>query len=213
MNKVTIIDYGLGNLYSIRRAIEHLGGQVDISDQPSVISSAKKLILPGVGAFGEGMSNLAKRGLIEPIKEHMACGKMLLGICLGMQLMMDESEEFGIHKGLGIIRGKVKRLSLYAGTEHYKIPHVGWSSISHPVSTENRWAAAILKDVPSGSFFYFVHSFAAIPDDVTATAAVTEYGGRSFSSVIVKKNFFGCQFHPEKSADAGLAVLKNFLTL
>lgn len=209
---VVIVDYGMGNLFSIERIINYLGGKAVISSQPSTVSSAKRLILPGVGAFGDGMDNLKKRGLVEPIRGYARSNRPLLGICLGMQLFMSESEEFGLHAGLDLIKGKVKRLAEPAPEdEFYKIPHVGWNSLDRPLEKTGYWQGTILENIQRGEFVYFVHSYAVIPDSFDAVLAETEYGNNRFCSALRRGNLFGCQFHPEISSEAGLRIMKNFL--
>jgi glutamine amidotransferase len=207
---VTIVDYGLGNLYSIRRAVEYLGGSAVIAEEPSLVAEAKRLILPGVGAFGKGMDNLIKMGLVDILKDFAASGRPMLGICLGMQLLMDESEELGRRKGLGIIRGKVVRLSGDSASVPCKIPHIGWNTVSR-ARPSGCWDGTILNGLPEGCFMYFVHSYAPAPSDSGDTISVTEYGGKVFSSAIQKGSVCGCQFHPERSASGGLMVLDNFI--
>lgn len=222
-SQVVIIDYGMGNLFSIKRALEYLGGSAVISFEPSVISSAKRAILPGVGAFGDGMENLRKRNLIEPIKEFVRSGKPFLGICLGMQLLMAEGEEFGLHKGLDLVPGKVKRFpdSSTQG-QIYKIPHVGWNSIVMPLWAKKtightksrdgcRWKGTIMDKIEEGAFMYFVHSYTAIPEFPQHLLAETNYGGNRFCSALRMDNLSGCQFHPEISGEVGLRVIREFL--
>jgi len=211
MNRtVAIVDYGLGNLYSIRRAIEYLGGTVIITADPEMIAEAGRMILPGVGAFGEGIANLEKKNLTGPVKEFAMTGRPLLGICLGMQLLMDGSEELGAHKGLGIIGGKVVRIPVQDAAAAYKIPHVGWNAVSAPNKTVT-WDDTVLKGVPGRTFMYFVHSYVPVPTEDRDILAVTRYGERDFCSVVQRGAICGCQFHPEKSGEAGLSILNNFL--
>lgn len=220
---VVIVDYGMGNLFSIERVINYLGGIPIISSKPSIISRAKRVILPGVGAFGDGMENLRKRGLIEPIKKFVHSGKLLLGICLGMQLFMSESEEFGLHLGLDLVRGRVKRLSEPQPKGSFcKIPHVGWNRLHSPAFTKgpkdsisfrsnNFFSGGILENIPEGAFVYFVHSYAVFPDTTSVILAETAYGNNRFCSVLQQYNLFGCQFHPEVSGGVGLRIIKNFI--
>lgn len=221
--EVVIIDYGMGNLFSIQRMVRHLGINVLISDDPGRIISAGHLILPGVGAFGDGIANLKARKLIEPITSFINSGRPFLGICLGMQLIMDSSEEFGFHQGLGIVHGSVKKISRpLAGGKSFKIPHIGWSQIFLPAhfkgkdSTHNLneyWNASILNGLPEGDFAYFVHSFIVVPQAEENILAESEYGNDRFCSVLRQNNIFGCQFHPEVSGETGLHILKEFLKL
>lgn len=221
--KVIIIDYGMGNLFSIQRMMRHLGINVLISDDPGQILSANYLVLPGVGAFGDGMANLKARKLIEPIVTFINSDRPFLGICLGMQLLMDSSEEFGFHQGLGIMHGSVKKISEpLAKGKFFKIPHIGWSQIHLPThlkgknnthNTSEYWNASILNGLPEGEFTYFVHSFIVIPQVEENILAESEYGNDRFCSVLRQKNIFGTQFHPEVSGKTGLYILKEFLKL
>lgn len=213
---LAIIDYGLGNLFSIKKALEYAGAKPLITDNPEEIKSADGLILPGVGAFSDGMKGLKKRNLIEPIKSFVAEGKPLFGICLGMQLLMAESEEFGRHKGLDLIKGRVIRLQEPKSKEGCKIPHIGWNKIQKPKSSlkiEKSWQATPLENIEDKDDFYFVHSYMIVPDDPSDITAVTEYGDNIFCSMISKGNIFGCQFHPEKSGEAGLKYYKNIIDI
>lgn len=206
---IIIIDYGLGNLNSVVRALVATGAIPRISSDLQELAAAEKLILPGVGAFEEGMKGLKKRNLIKLIKEHVQKGKYLMGLCLGMQLLFQESEEFGLHKGLSLINGKVKKLELK--DKSYKIPHVGWNQLIRPKG--QNWKDTILKNVKNKEMAYFVHSYAPFPKNKEFILAQTEYGGEIFCSVVAHKNVMGTQFHPEKSADVGQRILKNFLKL
>lgn len=200
---ITIVDYNMGNLRSVSKAIEHLGGSARITSNPSEIQNAEKLILPGVGAFGDAMSELAATKLIAPIREFAKSGKPFLGICLGLQLLFESSEESKGAEGLGIFKGTVRAFR----SKTVKVPHMGWNNSKimrpHPV----------LKGLPDNSFFYFVHSFYAVPEDKELTLAQTEYGGETFPAILGKGNVTATQFHPEKSQEAGLLILKNFIEL
>lgn len=211
--RACIVDYGMGNLFSIKRVISYLGGEALISSHRDDITRAERLILPGVGAFGDGMENLKKRELISPIKEFIASGRALLGICLGMQLLMTESEEFGVYKGLNIISGSVKRLDPETENGNYKIPHVGWNTIEVPntAGDNGHWNSSILEKITPGEFFYFVHSYTVIPDSKTVVLSETEYGNNIFCSTLKKDNVTACQFHPEISGEEGLSLLRQFL--
>jgi glutamine amidotransferase len=221
--QVVIVDYEMGNLFSLVKVIKYLGGIPLISKQPSDILSAERLILPGVGAFGDGIENLKRRGLIEPIKEFARTGKALLGICLGMQLFMSESEEFGLYAGLDLVPGKVKKLnSPQPAGQLYKIPHVGWNRLLFPSSPEDpregsllqknkSWEGTILQNTSQGAFVYFVHSFVAVPNSASVIMAETVYTNIRFCSVLRQGNLFGCQFHPEISGETGSQILKEFL--
>jgi len=198
---IAIIDYGIGNLASVRNAFLAQNARVTITSDPKVISGASGIVLPGVGAFGKGMSNLVGRGLVEPIKESVAAGKPFLGICLGLQFLFTESCEGGQFAGLDLIPGTVERLQV-----DLKVPHIGWNQI------EIEQECPELDGVPNGSFFYFVHSYHVVPEDKTAIATKTDYGV-DFVSAIKKDSIFACQFHPERSGNLGLHVIRNFVAL
>jgi len=209
---IVIADYGIGNILSVVRAFEYHHANVKVTDSPSDIANACTLVLPGVGAFGDGMKGLRNKGLIEPILEHCLKGKPFLGICLGMQMMLDASEEFETNLGLGIIHGEVKIIpdTGINGT-HHKIPHIGWNSLS-PSETSN-WNGTILDNIEHGAFVYFVHSFTAVPANTQNRLADCFYNGRIISAAIQNNNIYGCQFHPEKSGRVGLQIIKNFINL
>ncbi|MCE9625187.1 MAG: imidazole glycerol phosphate synthase subunit HisH [Deltaproteobacteria bacterium] len=200
---IAILDYDMGNLRSVSKALEHVDGQCQVTRDPKAVAKADKLVLPGVGAFKDCMENLRSYGLIEPIREFIASGRPFLGICLGMQLLMDESEEGGKHAGLGIIPGKVLRFSPQLGL---KVPHMGWNQVN--LSGQPR----LLKGM-EGEFVYFVHSYYVAPEQTKkVTAATTEYGV-NFTSSLESDNIFATQFHPEKSQKVGLGLLKRFVKL
>ena len=196
---ITIIDYGAGNLFSVRKAIEYFDVDVAISDNYEDILNAEGLVLPGVGAFGWGMKLLEEKRLCEPIREAVDKGVPLLGVCLGLQLLFEESEESPEVSGLGLIRGRVKRLP-----NDLPLPHIGWNQVK--IIKETR----IFKGISQDSFFYFVHSYYGEPSDRDSVCGITEYG-IEFPSVICKENIFAVQFHPEKSSSEGLKIYKNFL--
>lgn len=207
---ITIIDYGLGNIASVERAFNHLNVKVNVSGNPNEILKAEKLVLPGVGAFGQGMENLSRTGLDIAIQKSVKNKVPLLGICLGMQLLFSESEELGVHKGLDLIPGRVVRLNPDLNLKtRFKVPHVGWSGISP--SNHRNWSESFLKNIPVHSKVYFVHSFAGKPEDDSVSLSGTEYGGQAFCSAVQKGNIMGSQFHPEKSGPLGLGILKNFI--
>ena len=198
---IAIIDYGMGNLRSVQKGFERIGREAVVTREPKTILDASKVVLPGVGAFADCMRNLEEFGLIDPVKKCISSGKPFLGICLGLQLLFTEGEEFGVHKGLDIIKGRVIRFNIQDPT--LKIPHMGWNS----VSIKRRPPA--LADVPDNSHFYFVHSYHVVPEDKGVIATTTTYG-TEFVSSIWKDNIFAVQFHPEKSQDLGLSILKRF---
>ena len=206
---IAIIDYDLANLFSVKRAVEYNGNRAIITDLASEISQADKLILPGVGAYGEAMENIKRKELIPILKERVGKGVPILGICLGMQLLMSTSEELGIHEGLGFIDGEVKHFENCESFEKdQKVPFVGWSEITIPEN--KRWQNTILKDMKSNTHFYFVHSYVVIPSENKHVLARTSYGSHNYCAVVQKDNIIGCQFHPEKSGNAGLQILKRF---
>lgn len=209
-NKVSIIDYGIGNLYSVGRAFEVCGADVIFVSTPDEIQSAGHLVLPGVGAFESGMAGLNQRSLVEPIRAHAAKGKPLMGICLGMQMFASVSEEFGEHKGLDIIPGRVIALPhLTVEGEPQKIPRIGWSGIYKSPGSE--WRKTALTDVKDGDAVYLVHSFAVHTENMADQLAHSDFGGHSICTVIRRDAIIGCQFHPEKSGQVGLKVLSNFM--
>ena len=208
---VTVVDYGLGNLFSIGRAFNHLGVSADITSNPEAIRQAGRLVLPGVGAFGDGIRQLQERGLIEPIQEFARSGRPLLGICLGMQLLFDESEEFGQYNGLGLIKGRVIRLKDQDQTgNHVKLPHIGWNELHQPQYSD-QWGPPALDGLVDGDAVYFVHSFIPHPELDSVTIARMSYGGHWYCAAVQKDNVVGVQFHPEKSGEVGLRILQNFL--
>jgi len=196
---IAIIDYGMGNLRSVQKAFESLGQDARVTRSPQAIRDASHVVLPGVGAFGDCMANLERYELVEPIRRAIQSGKPFLGICLGLQLLFTESEEFGTHQGLGIVRGKVRRFPA-AGL---KVPHMGWNSIRVTRT------APPLAGVDTGAFVYFVHSYYVDPEDRSVACTETEYGA-PFVSSIGRENLFACQFHPEKSQTVGLSIIRNF---
>jgi len=212
--KIAIIDYGLGNLFSLQQAIDFLGYDSVVTQDTEEILSSDKLILPGVGAFEAGMKNLEKNNLINTLEACYESGKYILGICLGMQLLMEESEEGGRHKGLGLISGKVTKFqSPDLEDDKYKIPQVGWNKIFPHDNKEASWKSSFLSTTPLNSYFYFVHSYHVQVSDLSDSLAFSEYGKDSFSSVIMKDNLMGTQFHPELSSSQGLNLLKCFIDL
>jgi len=198
---IAIIDYGMGNLRSVQKGFERVGREAVVTSDAKTILSAGKVVLPGVGAFPDCMRNLEQNGLIDVVHQTIKSGKPFLGICLGLQLLFTESEEFGISKGLDIIKGRVELFKIQDST--FKVPHMGWNSISI------KRRAPALQDVPDNSHVYFVHSFHVVPEDKNVIATTTDYG-IEFVSSIWKDNIFAVQFHPEKSQALGLSILKRF---
>ena len=196
---IVLIDYGVGNLYSVEKAAAYVGGDVKISSSAEDIKRAEKIILPGVGAFGDCMKNLEATGLIPTIKAEISAGKPILGICVGLQILFAGSEESPNVDGLNVFSGSVKRIC--AGD--LKIPHMGWNSIKFGGSK-------LFAGLSGEPYFYFVHSYHAVPDDKNIIAATTNYG-ETVTAAVERDNIFATQFHPEKSGDVGLHVLKNFL--
>jgi imidazole glycerol phosphate synthase glutamine amidotransferase subunit len=195
---ITIVDYGMGNLCSVAKALESLGQEVEVVDAAERVEEAERLILPGVGAFGDAMAELERRGLCEPIRRFAAAGRPLLGICLGMQLFMDNSEEAPGVAGLGLIPGSVRRFQT-----RLKVPHMGWNTV------RQARPAPLFRDLPDDQYFYFVHSYYVAPDRAEVAAGLTDYAVE-FPSVIWRENVVATQFHPEKSQQRGLAMLRNF---
>lgn len=221
---VTVIDYGLSNLLSVRRALEHLGAAVQLADSPAALAGAGALVLPGVGAFGDGMAALTARGLAGPLRRAAAAGLPLLGICLGMQMLFEESDEFGRHAGLGLLPGRVEKLpGAAADGRPLRVPHVGWDPLLPPAGRDgfggaagaaaSAGAAAALTGIRPGQECYFVHSYEAKPALAETRLADTLYGGRRVAAAVGRGRILGCQFHPEKSGPVGLAVLEGFLRM
>lgn len=198
---IAIIDYGMGNLRSVQKAFEKVGASATITQNPKDIKNAKKVVLPGVGAMKPAIEKLEALGLIPAIREAIKSGKPFLGICLGLQLLFDESNEGGKVRGLGIIPGSVMRFT------KLKVPHMGWNQIQ--IKSKD---CAILKGISNLANVYFCHSYFVAPKDAAATVALTDYGV-NFASAVTHKNIFGVQFHPEKSQETGLIILKNFTEL
>jgi glutamine amidotransferase len=199
--KLIVIDYGAGNLRSVAIALARLGFDPLVTSQPNAVDNADVVILPGVGAAADTMSNLAQRRLVEPIREYIASGRPFLGICMGLQVLFSLSEEGGEHPCLGILPGRVRRLP-----DGLKVPQMGWNRVrqrsSHPV----------FDGIPDGEFFYFVHSYYAQPEDPSVVIGETDYGV-TFPAIVAKDNIVATQFHPEKSAESGLRLYENFLRM
>ncbi len=197
---IAIIDYGAGNLRSVRNALVHLGADVTTARTPDQLEGAEKIVLPGVGAFGAGMAALREAGFEAPLREAAAAGVPLIGICLGMQYLFESSDEMGEHRGLGLLPGRVTRFA----ANGLKVPHIGWNQL------QVRQESPLLRDVPDGSYAYFVHSYYVEAGDPADVVATTEYG-ITYPSVVGRGNIFGIQPHPEKSQEVGLRILKNFV--
>ncbi len=202
---IAIIDYGMGNLRSVQKGFERVGFPAEVTTDPSVILAADKVVLPGVGAFRDCIHNLEQGGFIEPILKIIAEGRPFLGICLGLQLLFSESEEFGLHKGLGVIPGRVVRFpeGMTEAGEKLPVPHMGWNQILLKA------ASPLYENIADGSNVYFVHSFYVKPDDPAVVSATCSYG-IDFCAAIQRDNVMATQFHPEKSQAIGLQMLKNF---
>ena len=199
---IAIVDYEMGNLRSVHKAFEAVGCDAVVTRDPDVLDRASHMVLPGVGAFGDCVNNLKRFGLVEPIRRSISQGKPFLGICLGLQVLFTESDEFGSHQGLDIL--KVKRFSFSEGQgKGLKIPHMGWNTV------QARIPSPLLKEIPQDSFVYFVHSYYVEPAEAEIICTETTYG-IPFVSSIARDNIFACQFHPEKSQRIGLQLLRNF---
>jgi glutamine amidotransferase len=205
---IVIVDYGMGNLRSVNKGFEKVGFPTVVTQDRESIRKASGLVLPGVGAFKKAMENLTELGLVEPIKEFILSERPFLGICLGLQLLFSESEEFGVQSGLGIFAGRVVRFPFSTpgsspSRESLKVPHMGWNGV------QVRRRVPALESVEDGAYFYFVHSYYPVPQERDIVATTTDYGGEFVSSVS-RGNLFACQFHPEKSQKVGLKILHNF---
>jgi len=200
MPNIAIIDYGMGNLRSVQKGLERVGFAAEVTRDPERITAAAGVVLPGVGAFGACMDNLRRYGLVDSVRHVISCGTPFLGICLGMQLLFEESEEFGPVPGLKILPGRVVR---FPESETLKVPHMGWNQI------RKRQEVPHLRGIDDGAFVYFVHSYYVVPGDPLLTATSTEYGFE-FASAVARDNIFATQYHPEKSQRVGLDILANF---
>lgn len=200
--ETVIVDYGMGNLRSVEKALESIGGRPLISGDPETVRNARRLILPGVGAFGDAMENLRRQGLDTAVRDAVQKGTPLLGLCLGLQLLFTQSEEFGTHDGLNLIPGVVLKID----EPGLRVPHIGWNQI------EGDSPNALLEGISDGSYFYFVHSFYVKPDRQEDILRWTSYG-RRFCSIACRGKVWGAQFHPEKSQDVGKRLLRNFLSI
>lgn len=208
---VVVVDYGLGNLLSVRRGLESAGARVTVSADPEVVVSAPRVVLPGVGAFARGMAELSAHGLGEAVRAVAKNGTPLLGICLGMQMLFETSEEFGQTEGLGLMPGRVVAIPAVDTAGHaLKVPHIGWSTLTLSPGRLS-WADTMLADTGSAAACYFVHSFMGEPANLSDRVADCEYGGQRITAAVQRDNVQGCQFHPEKSGPVGLGILKRFV--
>lgn len=210
MTNVTIVDYGIGNILSVQRALEYCGGNVVLANKPSEVLNADYLVLPGVGAFRDGMAGLTKNGLDEAVLQYAQSGRPMLGICLGMQMLASRSLEFGEHEGLGIIPGDVVTIpKLTAAGQSHKIPYIGWAPLAETRSAS--FEDTPLKSIAPGEYVYLVHSFHVKPRNPADRIAYYDYDGVQVTAAIRYGNIFGFQFHPEKSGPVGLRIIASFL--
>lgn len=210
--KVLVVDYGVGNLLSVCRALEHCGAEVEMSGDPRALLSASRVVLPGVGAFGDCRRELRARGLDDAVIAHVGRDKPLLGICVGMQMLFDLSEEFGSHEGLGIIAGRVEGIpATDASGAPLKVPHIGWSELIPAGDNGTKWGNSVLTGLQPRVAMYFVHSYAAFPENEADRLADASYGERRIAAAVSKGAVVGTQFHPEKSGPSGLVLIQNFL--
>ena len=200
---IAIVDYQMGNLRSVQKALERVGYEAQVTGDPTVIAQASKIVLPGVGAYADAIAELKRRALVEPIREAINGGRPFLGICLGLQLLFERSYEDGEHEGMGILPGSVRRFEV---PHEYKVPHMGWNQVHY------RRQPPIFEGIEDQTHFYFVHSYYVVPEDESMIAGEAQYPD-PFCAMIWRENLFATQFHPEKSQDAGLQVLRNFAAL
>jgi len=203
---ITIVDYGMGNLRSVAKAIEFSGSSARVSDRPEDVLAARKIVVPGVGHFGDAMRNLRERGLDGAIRAFIERGGMYLGLCVGYQILFESSEEDPDVEGLGVMKGHCRHFRTLTEGTSLKVPHMGWNTVEFSDSAGH---SPLLRGIEDNSFFYFVHSYYVDPDDESIVTGWTMYGGR-FAAMIAAQNVFGLQFHPEKSQELGLLVIKNF---
>lgn len=204
---ITIIDYGVGNLFSLQSSFKALNIETTVSGDPRVLEKAERLVLPGVGAFRDASEKLFLSGLAELVREKAAKGTPLLGICLGMQMLFEKSYEYGEYQGLSLLKGEVRPIAEVIPKD-FKIPHIGWNLLSYP---QNRRRHPLFADLPQNPYVYFVHSYHAVRCEDSLIAS-TEYGA-SLTAAVARDNVMGCQFHPEKSGDVGLSILRAFCTI
>lgn len=207
--KVGLLHYGSGNLFSVTRALEECGAEVVPVETPEQVAASGRLVIPGVGAFGDCMAKMADRGLVAPLLAHAAAGRPMLGICVGMQVLFEWGEEFGLHQGLGLLGGRVVSIRQVVAEPAVKIPNIGWHPLLPPAGVD--WRGSLLDGIGAGASCYFVHSFTAAPTDRSQVLAEIACGSGRLCAVVRKDNIVGCQFHPEKSGPLGLAILANFI--
>lgn len=216
MTRAAIVDYGLGNLFSVRQACEHAGMTANITPDADEIASADLVLLPGVGAYKDAMDTLRDLGLVDVLRDYAESGKPLVGICLGMQLLMSRSHEFGTHEGLDLIKGEVVRFEPPAddlqNPRRLKVPQVGWNTIK-PAREDTSWPGTYLEGLEPDTYMYFVHSYYVVPQDDAVVLSKTTYGDTEFCSSLQRGNVFACQFHPERSGREGLRMYANFIRL
>lgn len=212
--KITLIDYGMCNLLNVARAFEHCGAEVTITEDPAAVLNAEKLVVPGVGAFSACMHELEERGFADAIRRYVDTQRPMLGICVGMQMLFETSEEFGEHAGLGILPGRVRAVpgKTMAG-EAQRVPHIGWNHLVHPENGRS-WDGTLLRDFAGQNpAVYFVHSYAATPANDMDRLADTVYGGHRLCAAIQRNNLMATQFHPERSGEIGLTITRRFIEL
>ncbi|MBP6379203.1 MAG: imidazole glycerol phosphate synthase subunit HisH [Sphingorhabdus sp.] len=211
--KVTIVDYGMCNLLNVARAFTHVGVDVDVTENPATAATAERLVVPGVGAFEDSVLAVREKGFDDAIRRFQSSGRPFLGICVGMQMLFDASEEFGEHAGLGILAGRVKPVpAIQTNGEAQRVPHIGWNGLTAP-ETDRRWHGTLLETTPANSAVYFVHSFAAVPDDPNVRLADCVYGGHRICAAVQHDNIMATQFHPERSGELGLDVLRRYVQM
>lgn len=212
-SRITVLDYGMCNMLNVSRAFAHVGAEVVVTGDPKIAQAADRLVLPGVGAFRNAAAALNEQGLADPVREFVASGRPFMGICVGLQLLFDASEEFGTHEGLSILPGVVAPIERTSTDgEVLRVPHIAWKRLT-PAAGHEDWQGTVLETVTSEQTFYFVHSFAAVPTDPQIRIADCEYGGHAVCAVVGKDNVIATQFHPERSGEHGLSILRNFLRI
>ncbi len=212
MSKVVIVDYQLGNLFSVKQALENIGLVVEVSSDPASLPGAAAVVLPGVGAFGDAMKNLNDTGMSDALRGYIAEGKPFMGVCLGLQLLFTESEEFGSSKGLNVLPGTVKRFANHEDSKGniVRVPQIAWNEI-YPDGRD--WSVTPFQSLNPNEHMYFVHSFFVEPQESGVTLSKTQYHDKEYTSSVLKENIFACQFHPEKSGNKGLSIYKNWASL